>query len=142
MKYIFANIKIPIEFQEDKSYVIHSERAQISIEECKELPPENTGTDANVFSKLQEMLAETDVSKNQEPDEPNLTEKESEKETKSKIFLPLKKQGNKVQTFKNRGPRNSRTMKKRPEDTNSDTSDEPEYPLSEEEEDELEELDV
>ena len=59
MKYIFANVKIPIKVSDQNEYSIVSERIHTTIEPCHELPPMNENQSQGVFDQIESILSQS-----------------------------------------------------------------------------------
>lgn len=115
MKYIFANVKIPIKVSDQNEYSIVSERIHTTIEPCHELPPVNENQSQGVFDQIESILSqsigveettETAVGGGSEEKDDSKDEHENKtKEDKTEVKLVLQQQHDflkKNVTFRNR----------------------------------------
>lgn len=111
MKYIFANVKIPIKVSDQNEYSIVSERIHTTIEPCHELPPVNENQSQGVFDQIESILSQSiGVEENTETDVGGGSEEKYERENKTKednteVKLVLQQQHDfpkKNVTFRNR----------------------------------------
>lgn len=111
MKYIFANVKIPIKVSDQNEYSIVSERIHTTIEPCHELPPVNENQSQGVFDQIESILSQSiGVEENTETDVGGGSEEKDERENKTKednteVKLVLQQQHDflkKNVTFRNR----------------------------------------
>lgn len=115
MKYIFANVKIPIKVSDQNEYSIVSERIYTTIEPCHKLPPVNENQSQGVFDQIESILSQSiGVEENTEPavedrdevkDDCKDERENKTKEDKTEVKLVLQQQHDflkKNVTFRNR----------------------------------------
>lgn len=117
MKYIFANVKIPIKVSDQNEYSIVSERIYTTIEPCHELPPVNENQSQGVFDQIESILSQSigveentedrdEVKDDSEVKDDCKDERENKtKEDKTEVKLVLQQQHDflkKNVTFRNR----------------------------------------
>jgi len=117
-KYIFVNIRIPLETKPDGSYDVISERMILDIELCEKLPPVNTSENDRILFEQMYLALHSGRSKEEEEGE------EGEEEKPIFVFDTKIAQGKTRQniTIRNRSNKSSHyTRKKYESDLNSDT---------------------
>ena len=107
MKYIFANVKIPIKVSDQNEYSIVSERIHTTIEPCHELPPVNENQSQGIFDQIESILSQSiGVEETTEEKDDCKDERENKtKEDKTEVKLVLQQQHDflkKNVTFRNR----------------------------------------
>lgn len=89
MKYVIANIKVPIGFNDDQSIKTFMERISIDFVSCTELPPippENEFKNDKFLKNLKEFFQKsTNLPDSVEPDEPEEPEEPEPDESESEL---------------------------------------------------------